>query len=91
MNEFLKFYQNKPLKLKFNKNDDIVLIINILNLEVGIDVASQEKINVITIEIENKEVLQHYLYSMIGFHLKKELKDHLSLFSIEGDLSVSLR
>jgi hypothetical protein len=87
MNEFLKFYQNKPLNIKIN---DTNLEVKVINLQTGIDVMSNESVNVITVHIVNKEDLKNYLHSMVGFHLKKELKRHLSLFSIDGDLTVSL-
>ena len=87
MNEFLKFYQNKPLNIKIN---DTNLEVKVINLQTGIDVMSNEPVNVITVHIVNKEDLKNYLHSMVEFHLKKELKRHLSLFSIDGDLTVSL-
>jgi hypothetical protein len=91
MNEFLKFYQNKPLEIKFNKNDNIILNVVVIDFEVGTDMESGGDVNVITVHIKNIEEVKHYTYDMVMFHLKKELKGHLSLFSIDGDLVVSLR
>ena len=81
MKEFLKFYQNKPLEIKFNKNDNVILTIKVINFEVGTDMSSGENVNVVTVHIENYNDLKNYTHNMIEYHLKKELKQHLSLIS----------
>lgn len=91
MNHILKFHQNNSLELKIPNNDDKKVLVKIINIEEGIDQEWGNKIIVVTLKVENKEDFKYFTTNMFEFFMNKEIKQHLSLFSIEGEIALSFR
>jgi len=91
MNHILKFHQNNSLELKIPNNDDKKVLVKIINIEEGIDQEWGNKIIVVTLKVENKEDFRYFTTNMFEFFINKEIKQHLSLFSIEGEIALSFR
>lgn len=91
MNHILKFHQNNSLELNIPNNDDKKVLVKIINIEEGIDQEWGNKIIVVTLKVENKEDFKYFTTNMFEFFINKEIKQHLSLFSIEGEIALSFR
>jgi hypothetical protein len=91
MNHILKFHQNNSLELKIPNNDGKKVLVKIINIEEGIDQEWGNKIIVVTLKVENKEDFKYFTTNMFEFFINKEIKQHLSLFSIEGEVVLSFR
>ena len=91
MNHILKFHQNNSLELKIPNNDGKKVLVKIINIEEGIDQEWGNKIIVVTLKVENKEDFKYFTTNMFEFFINKEIKQHLSLFSIEGEIALSFR
>lgn len=91
MNHILKFHQNNSLELNIPNNNDKKVLVKIINIEEGIDQEWGNKIIVVTLKVENKEDFKYFTTNMFEFFINKEIKQHLSLFSIEGEIALSFR
>lgn len=91
MNHVLKFYQNHNLEIKIPTNDDKKVLVKILNIENGTDQEWGNDIVVVTINVINKEDFTYFTDNIFQFFITKEIRQHLSLFSIEGDIVLSFR
>jgi hypothetical protein len=91
MNHALKFYQKNNLEIKIPNNENKKVLIKILNIENGVDQEWGNDIVVVTINVINKKNFKYFTDSMFEFFINKEIKQHLSLFSIEGEVVLSFR
>jgi hypothetical protein len=91
MNHILKFHQNNSLELNIPNNDDKKVLVKIINIEEGIDQEWGNSIIVVTLKVENKEDFKYFTTNMFEFFINKEIKQHLSLFSVEGEITLSFR
>lgn len=86
MDHIIKFHKNKTIELTIPNNNNKVVLVNLLNIENGVDVFCGDKVTVITLSILNKNDFRYFTEKMFHFFVKKEIKKHLSLFSINNDL-----
>jgi hypothetical protein len=91
MNHILKFHQNNNLELKIPNNDGKKVLVKIINIEEGIDQEWGNEVLVVTLKIQNKEDFKYFTDNIFNFFINKEIKQHLSLFSIDKDIVLSFK
>jgi hypothetical protein len=91
MNHILKFHQNNNLEIKIPNNEGKKVKVNIFNIQDGIDQEWGNEVLVVTLKIQNKEDFKYFTDNIFNFFINKEIKQHLSLFSIDKDIVLSFK
>ena len=91
MNHILKFYRDNNLELTIPNNEGKKVSVKIINIEEGVDQEWGNSILVVTLKVLNIEDFKYFTSNMFDFFLNKEIRQHLSLFSIEGEIVLSFR
>lgn len=91
MNHILKFYRDNNLELTIPNNEGKKVSVKIINIEEGVDQEWGNSILVVTLKVLNNEDFKYFTSNMFEFFLNKEIRQHLSLFSIEGEIVLSFR
>lgn len=91
MNHILKFYRDNNLELTIPNNEGKKVSVKIINIEEGVDQEWGNSILVVTLKVLNNEDFRYFTSNIFEFFLNKEIRQHLSLFSIEGEIVLSFR
>jgi len=91
MNHILKFHQNNNLEIKIPNNEGKKVKVNIFNIQDGIDQEWGNEVLVVTLKIQNKEDFKYFTDNIFNYFINKEIKQHLSLFSIDKDIVLSFK
>ena len=91
MNHILKFYRDNNLELTIPNNEGKKVSVKIINIEEGVDQEWGNNILVVTLKVLNNEDFKYFTSNIFEFFLNKEIRQHLSLFSIEGEIVLSFR
>lgn len=91
MNHILKFYRDNNLELTIPNNEGKKVSVKIINIEEGVDQEWGNSILVVTLKVLNNEDFKYFTSNIFEFFLNKEIRQHLSLFSIEGEIVLSFR
>ena len=91
MNHILKFHQNNTLEIKIPNNEGKKVKVNISNIQDGIDQEWGNEVLVVTLKIQNKEEFKYFTDNIFNYFINKEIKQHLSLFSIDKDIVLSFK
>ena len=91
MNHILKFHQNNNLEIKIPNNEGKKVKVNISNIQDGIDQEWGNEVLVVTLKIQNKEEFKYFTDNIFNYFINKEIKQHLSLFSIDKDIVLSFK
>jgi len=82
--QFIKYYRNRPIYFNIPSEDGIKLSFNII--EVG---NINEDIMEITLSLTNPEDYKMFTENIIRHYINEEIKDIMKLFSMDNDFTIN--
>ena len=84
MQQFIKYYRNRPIYFNIPSEDGIKLSFNII--EVG---NINEDIMEITLSLTNPEDYKMFTENIIRHYINEEIKNIMKLFSMDNDFTIN--
>jgi hypothetical protein len=84
MQQFIKYYRNRPIYFNIPSEDGIKLSFNII--EVG---NINEDIMEITLSLTNPEDYKMFTENIIRHYINEEIKKIMKLFSMDNDFTIN--
>ena len=84
MEQFIKYYRNRPIYFNIPSEDGVKLSFNII--EVG---NINEDIMEITLSLTNPEDYKMFTENIIRHYINEEIKNIMKLFSMDNDFTIN--
>ena len=86
MEQFIKYYKDKPIQFTIPSNDGVKLSINLIGVN---DLETNKDIKVITVSLNSPDDYKIFTDNIIRYYINEELKNIMYLFSIEEDFIIN--
>ena len=86
MEQFIKYYKDKPIQFTIPSNDGVKLSINLIGVN---DLETNKDIKVITVSLNSPDDYKIFTDNIIRYYINQELKNIMYLFSIEEDFIIN--
>ena len=86
MEQFIKYYKDKPIQFTIPSNDGVKLSVNLIGVN---DLETNKDIKVITVSLNSPDDYKIFIDNIIRYYINQELKNIMYLFSIEEDFIIN--